>query len=174
MNAIDLYQHLLRSAHGFLDDTMADVTDSHLTWDPPGKAFSIAANYAHVLTSEDLGVQGLLKGQQPLALSTWADRLGASEPPPLGPGGDLKGWSQRAKLDLPALQRYGKAVRAATDEYLAGMKESELDRPLDLSRYGFGQQTVLFIVTALLANVSLHTGEISCLKGLQGAKGYPV
>jgi hypothetical protein len=33
---------------------------------------------------------------------------------------------------------------------------------------------VLFVLTAILSNASLHTGEISCLKGQQGAKGYPV
>jgi hypothetical protein len=50
-----------------------------------------------------------------------------------------------------------------------------LARPLDLSTVGLGQQSVLFVLTALLANVSLHCGEISCLKGLQGLQeGYPM
>lgn len=174
MNAIDLYRSLLRSAHEFLEGTMADVTPAQFTWDPPGKTFSIGANYAHVLTSEDMAVQGLLQGRDLLARTTWAGSIGASEVPPAGPGGDLKGWSQRAKLDLAQMRRYGQAVFGATDEYLAARKPEELARPLDLSHLGLGQQTVLFIVTAILANASLHTGEISALKGLQGAKGYPV
>ena len=60
MNAVDLYRSLLKSAHEFLEGTLADVTPPQLVWDPPGKAFSIAANFAHVLTSEDFGVHGLL------------------------------------------------------------------------------------------------------------------
>lgn len=174
MNAIELYRNLIHSAHEFLEGTMADVAPAQFTWDPPGKAFSIAANYAHVLTSEDLGIQALLKGGQPLAVTTWAGKMGTSEVPPMGPGGDLKAWSRRATLDLVALRRYGEAVYAATDEYLGSLAPEALGRPLDLSQYGFGQQTALFILRALLANASLHTGEISCLKGLQGVKGYPV
>lgn len=174
MNAIELYRNLMRNAHEFLEGTMADVTPEQLTWDPAGKAFSIGANYAHVLTSEDMGIQVLLRGKDPLAATTWAGKMGASEMPPLGPGGDLKAWSRQAKLDLAALRRYGQAIYQTTDEYVASLEPEDLGRPLDLSRLGFGQQSVLFVLTALLANASLHTGEISCLKGVQHAKGYPV
>ncbi|MBI3637934.1 MAG: hypothetical protein HY216_17200, partial [Candidatus Rokubacteria bacterium] len=68
MNAIEFYRHLIRGAHEFLEGTMADVTPSLAAWDPPGKAFNVATNYAHVVTSEDFGIQGLLRGGQPLAL----------------------------------------------------------------------------------------------------------
>ncbi len=174
MNAIELYRTLIRSAHEFLEGTLADVTDTQFAWDPPGRAFSIGANYAHVIMSEDMGVQGLLKRQEPLAATTWAGKLGLTELPPMGPGGDLKGWSRRVPLDLGAVRPYGQAVYAATDEYLAALTPDALTRAVDLSALGFGQQTVLYVLTALLANASLHTGEISCLKGIQGAKGYPV
>ena len=95
------------------------------------------------------------------------------EMPPLGPGGDLKTWSRRVTVDLPALRRYGQAVYAATDEYVASLTPEALARPLDLSALGLGQQSVMFVLTALLVNASMHCGEISCLKGLQGLKGYP-
>lgn len=173
MTAIDLYRTLLRNAHAFLEATMADVTPEQLGWDPPGTASSIAANYAHVVTSEDFGLQ-LLRGKDLLATTAWAGRTGLSELPPLGPGGDLKAWSRRAAVELPMLRRYAEAVYGATDAHFAAATEAELTRPLDLSAAGFGQTTNLFVLKVLLANVSLHTGEISCLKGLQGAKGYPV
>jgi len=38
----------------------------------------------------------------------------------------------------------------ATDAHLAAMMAEDLARPLDLSRFGFGQQPVLFVLTALL------------------------
>ena len=139
-----------------------------------GKAFSIGANYAHVLAAEDLGFQALIQGKEALAEAAWAGRTGMSEPVPLGPGADLKGWSRRAKLDLAAMRRYGQAVQAASHAHLATMRPEDVERPIDLSRFGFGEQTVFFVLTAMLANTSLHTGEISCLKGAQGLKGYPV
>lgn len=174
VNAVELYRNLLCSAHDFLEGTLADVTPGQFTWDPPGKAFSIGANYAHVLGAEDMTIHGLLQGKDLLAASTWAGKVGASEAPPLGPGVDVKGWSQRAKLDLAGMRRYGRAVYAATDEYLGSIGPEELSRPIDLSQFGLGNQTVLFVLTAILSNASLHTGEISCLKGQQGTKGYPV
>ncbi len=174
MNAIELYRDLLRSAHDFLEGTLADVTPAQLAWTPPGLAFGIGANYAHVVTSEDVAIQTLLRGKDLLAATDWSGRTGLSELPPLGPGGDLRAWSARAVIDLPALRRYGQAVYAATDAHLAALTPDALDRPLDLSRFGLGQRTTLFVLTGLLANAAMHTGEISCLKGLQGAKGYPM
>jgi hypothetical protein len=174
MNAIEMYRSLIRGAHDFLEGTLADVTAEDFGADPPGAAFSIGTNYAHVLTSEDFGVHTLLQDKPTLAASTWSGKLGLAELPPFGPGGDLKTWSRKATIDREALKRYGQAVYAATDAYLASLTPDALDRKLDLSRFGFGQRPTLFVLTALLANASLHTGEISCLKGLQGRKGYPV
>jgi hypothetical protein len=168
-----MYRNLLRTAHDALEGTMEGLTVEQATWDPPGHAFSIAANYVHVVGSEDMGIQRLLRGRELLATTSWAGRTGVSEMPPLGPGADLKTWSRQSKVDLPALQRYGQAVYGATDDYVASLSPEALSRPLDLSALGFGQQSVLFVLTALLVNAAMHCGEISCLKGLQGLKGYP-
>ncbi len=174
MTAIEMYRSLLRTVHQFLEGTMAGLTAEQTIWDPPGQAFSIAANYVHVVGSEDMWIQQVLRGRELLATTTWAGRTGVSEMPPLGPGGDLKAWSRRAEVDLPVLQRYGQAVYAATDDYLAALAPEALTRPLDLRALGLGEQSVLFALTALLGNAAMHCGEISCLKGLQGLKGYPV
>ncbi len=174
MTAIEVYRKLLQTAHDALEGTLAGVTAEQAVWDPPGKAFCIAANYAHVVTSEDMGVQRVLRGKDLLAATTWTGRTGLSEMPPLGPGaGDLKAWSRMARVDLPALRKYGAAVYAATDEYLGSLALEGLARPLDLSALGLGQQPVTFILNALVINAAMHCGETSCLKGLQGLKGYP-
>jgi hypothetical protein len=174
MTALDVYRSLLRTNHDALEGTLADVTPAQATWDPPGQAFSIAANYAHVLGTEDLVIQRLLRGADLLATSTWAGRTGVSELPAFGPGGDLKTWSRQAKVDLPALQRYGQAVYAATDAYLAAAGPEALTRPIDLSKLGLGEKPATFLLNALVANAAMHCGEISCLKGIQGQKGYPM
>ena len=175
MTAIDVYRNLLKTAHDALEGTVAGVTTEQETWDPPGNAFSIAANYAHVVTSEDMAVQRLLRGKDLVAATTWAGRTGMSELPPLGPGaGDLKAWSRQAKIDMPVLQRYGQEVYAATEEYVASLTPEGLARSLDLSVLGLGQQPVAFILNALVVNAAMHCGETSCLKGLQGLKGYPM
>jgi DinB superfamily len=142
MTATELYRNLLRTAHDALEGTMAGLTAEQATWDPPGKAFSIAANYVHVVASEDTAIQQFLRGREPLAATSWAGRTGVSEMPASGPGTDLKAWSRRSRVDLPVLQRYAHAVYAATDEHLAAFSPTALTEPLDLSVFGLGQRSV--------------------------------
>ena len=45
---------------------------------------------------------------------------------------------------------------------------------VDLSEAGLGVRTVDWLLSALLtSHINNMAGEISCLKGLQGGKGYP-
>jgi len=78
------------------------------------------------------------------------------------------------KVDLPALNAYAQTVYAASDDYLASLRGKDLDRPVDLAALGLGQSTVGFVINnGILGNAFTHCGEISCLKGLQGKRGYP-
>jgi len=70
VDAITVSRGLLRAAHEFLEGTVADVPADRVHWTPPGAGSSIAANYVHVLATEDMTVQGLLKGGQPLAATS--------------------------------------------------------------------------------------------------------
>jgi hypothetical protein len=70
------------------------------------------------------------------------------------------------------MREYANAVYAATDEYLASISDADLDRVIDMGpagTYPMGR-----LLTILMGNVAWHTGEIACVKGLQGAKGYPI
>lgn len=174
MDSITVLRDLMQGAHEFLEGTMADVTTAQAHWLPAGKVSTIGTNYLHVLASEDMTIQGMFQGGAPLYASTWAGKIGASEPPPFGPGHDNRSWGEHARLDLDAARQYAQAVYAATNAYLASLKPDDLERPFDLSQFGLGQQPMLFLLRALIANASMHCGEISCLKGLQGAKGYPL
>lgn len=125
------------------------------------------------------GHRVLLKGGKPLFDSGWAGRTGLSEPPPSAdparPGfPDWSGWSRKVTLDLPAARKYAKAVYAASDNYIASLAPEDLARPVDLSFVGLGMSTVGFMISVAIAgHVLNHCGEISCLKGLQGRRGYP-
>lgn len=75
------------------------------------------------------------------------------------------------KCDVAALQPYKDAVYASVQSYLDGLTDAELDRGFDGP---FGPTTVIDMLTnALIGNTLAHTGEISALKGVQGAQGYP-
>jgi len=174
MGAIALIRGGFQGAHGVLEATMNDVTPEQAQWAPPGVANPLGATYAHVVMGEDGLLNSMVTGATPLLASSWAGKLGLSEMPPAAGLGGTDAWARSVEIDLSAMREYAKAVYAQTDECLASLGEEGLERPLDLSKFGLGQQTVgVFVSGLLLQHVNHHCGEISCLKGIQGAKGYP-
>jgi len=174
MNATALLRQQFREFHQLLEGTLADVTIDQLHAVPPGTANPAAATYAHIVLWEDMGVHGLLQDRPPLSASTWTDRTGLSELPPLDRPGHWEDWGRRVRVDLPALRAYAQAVYDATDGYFATLSDAELEREIDLSAMGFGRPLAAWVIVNMLQNVALHCGEIAVLKGLSGMPGYPV
>jgi hypothetical protein len=174
---VALLRDIVRDARKVLEGTMADVTPEQVHFTPPGIANPLGATYAHVLVSEDIIVQGMFKQAAPLFASSWAGRTGLSEPMPMpGPEwGKYPAWTRSVKVDLEQLRAYGQAVAATTDDWLAGLSDDDLDRPMDLTGVGLGQHTWGSAIGLLIANhLGTETGEIAVLKGIQGARGYPL
>jgi hypothetical protein len=170
MDVKTLIQQQTQSARQWLEGTLGDPTPEQLHWAPPG-ASSIGAHYAHILTGEDALVNGVAKGGAPLFAAEWAGRTGLSDLPPRGAWGD---WGRSVQVDLPALRAYGAAVHGSMDAYVASLSPEDLDRTVDLTSFGIGQVSLGFFLTGVvIANLNWHCGEISCLKGQQGLKGYP-
>lgn len=170
MDAIELFREEMQWAHEYLDLVTADVTPEQMRWCPPGIASPLGAILAHAYIVEDAIVNGMIKKGAPLFASTWGGKTGISDPQVHM---SLEG-SRELQVDLPALRKYGQAVLISVDDYLASMTDNDLNRPIDLSGSGLGQKPVSWVLNAMVVS---HTnnmiGEISCLKGLQGAKGYP-
>ena len=179
-NSASLLRELVKNANELLEGTMADVTAEQAHWVPPGVAMPIGAAYAHVVLSQDGAVNGTFKGGVPLFAAGWAGKTGVSEPPPAPDPGkpgfpDWSGWSRKVKVDLPAMRKYAKAVYAASDDFLATLSLEDLERPVDLTALGLGKSTMGWVIAnGIVGNGFTHCGEISCLKGLQGKRGYPL
>jgi hypothetical protein len=158
------------TTHQFLEQTVDGVTAEQARWQPPGLAHTIGATYGHVAFTEDAVVNAVVRGGAPLMAARFAGRTGASELPPPGPAWGE--WASRVQVDVAAMREYANAVYAATDEYLGSIADGDLGREIDMGpagKYPLGR-----LLTIMMGNVAWHTGEIACLKGLQGAKGYPV
>jgi hypothetical protein len=150
---------------------MEGGTPQQAHWTPPGTANPIAATYVHAIASEDLAINMVLKAGSPLYASEWADKTGVSEVQPL----TTAEWARRVRIDLPTTRGYAQSVHAATDTYQATLTDEDLARVLDLTSFGLGQMTVGTVLNRMvLGHIDNMTGEISVLKGLQGAKGYPI
>jgi hypothetical protein len=88
--------------------------------------------------------------------------------------GDYGDWAGRVTVDLPQFREYVGAVFKNTEEYVARLNPEELDKEMDLSSAGLGKMSLgSFITMISVIHPSNHIGEISCMKGQQGAKGYP-
>src|SRR3989304_681673 len=170
MDAISLLRQQIQSAHEIVEGTVADLTSEQAHWMPAGKALAAGPLFVHLASGEDLFLN-MMTGRQPLAMGAYAGKTGASEPHPMG-GYDE--WAQRVKVDLPQLSGYVQAVFKNTEEYVASLKPEDLDNELDLTSSGLGKMSLgAFITLTAVIHTSNHIGEISCLKGIQGAKGYP-
>ena len=173
----ELLRSAIRDARQVLEGTMADVSQALADFIPPGLANPLGATYAHVVCSEDMVVQGMFRQVPPLLATTWAGRTGLSEPMPT-PGPDWAEygpWTRRVKVDLDALRAYAQAVGVQTDGWLSGLGDADLDRPMDLSAIGLGQHTWATAIALLVGNhLGTEAGEIAVLKGIQGARGYPI
>jgi hypothetical protein len=173
MDGIEVIRSQYKGAHGLMEATLGNITAEQAHWAPPGVANPLGATYVHAVAAEDALLNSVAKGGVPLFASTFQGKMGASEPPP-GPGGGLEAWSRSVQIDIAQARAYAQAVYASTDEYLASLTAEDLDRQIDMSRFGMGQQPLNTLVGNLvLQHINNHCGEIACLKGLQGAKGYP-
>ena len=170
MDAIELLSSQVKQTHEVVTGTVADLTADQAAWAPGGTANPIAAELIHLIAAEDMFLN-MMVGRQPLAMGDYAGKTGASEPHPTGNYGD---WAKRVEADMPQVRDYMQAVFKSTEDYVASLKPDDLDREIDLSAAGFGKMNLgAFITLTSVTHASNHIGEISCMKGQQGAKGYP-
>jgi hypothetical protein len=176
MTIVALLKKQIEDSRWNFEHTVADITPEQLHTDPGGKALPLGSTYAHLLFTEDVLLQGLFQGKPPLYAAQWKDKTGASAPMPsfLDPNWSEENtkWSKSVKIDLPQIQKYQKAVFKATDAYMDTLTTKELKREVQVG--GLGKRTILQLITNfIVGHMENVTGEISVLKGLQGAKGYP-
>jgi len=174
ITALQLIKDELKNAREVFEGTVSDVMQEQLSIDPGGKALPLGATYAHLLFSEDAIVHGMLQGKAPLSATMWQGKTGASSPmPPMDDNWSETNniWSKSVQIDLPQLREYAKAVYAATDTYVNSLKDEDLEKEIDLGSWG--KKTVIFLLSEyIIGHTFSLAGEISVLKGIQGAKGY--
>ena len=112
----------------------------------------------------------IIQGGETLYATSWAGKTGISEHQFEA---DLD-WARRVEVDLEQARQYGQAVYAATDDYLAGLNEEDLNQVVDMTSQGYGEWKLdAFLLSFVLSHIRDIMGEVSALKGVQGLKGYP-
>jgi hypothetical protein len=172
MNTVELLQHSLGSAFGILGQVTADLTQEQADWQPPGIANPIGAMYWHTISGADDVVYRWALDQEPLReRDGWDERVLTVAVPEPEHGGDWAAYMRTIRVDLPALHEYTQAVHNAIQGWLGSLTPEDLERIIKLpfGEYNLAQMLDLFVVW----HINAHCGEISALKGCQGAKGYP-
>ena len=175
LTALQLLKDELKSSHEIFEGTVADVTEEQLHNDPGGKALPLGSIYAHLFFSEDAIIQGMIQKKAPLSASTFQGKTGTDLPFPAMDdkwSENNENWSKNVKINLAELREYGKAVYAATDAYMNTLKDEDLETEIDLGAWG-KQKLAQLLFGFIIGHTCSLTGEISVLKGIQGAKGYP-
>lgn len=175
LTALQLLKNQLKEARETFEGTVADITPEQLHQNPGGKALPLGSVYAHLLFSEDVIVHGMLQGKPTLHETTWKDKTGANMPmPPMDDKWSAahEEWSRSVQIDLLKLREFAKAVYADTDVYVNSLTDADLEKEIDLGSWG--KHTLASMLSGfVIAHMNSLTGEISALKGIQGAKGYP-
>ena len=166
----------VKQAHWLLNATFEGVDKELANRPAPGSANPLGTAYAHVALAEDAIVNGMLRGGQPAFAGTRAGRTGVDRTMPM-PGmieGDMGEWFRNSRVDPDKLRDYAAEVFAATEEFVAGLDVEGLSRMIDLSFAGLGEKSVADVITMLvIEHCDNLCGEISAIKGVFGAKGYP-
>jgi hypothetical protein len=170
MSEIDFLREEVPAAWEWLETVVADVTDERANWLPPGTANSIGASYLHVVINPDVEIHRLLYTQTPLIEQLWGGDVGQGTPYDSERFDD---WVRGISVQWERLRDYGQAVHAWLVGSLDLLTDADLQRPVDMSRTGLGMWTGrdLYVLHGF-RHIYQHGGEIACLKGLQGAKGY--
>ena len=167
MNGVASIKETLGLARQYLEAAILETDAATLSRRLPGATIGpIGEIYGHTIGNEDWAFNQLIQGKDLLLKSGgWAAKLG------LDPESTEHDWNAVAQNHLGALQEYGKAVFGATDAFLAGINDGDLDRPIDF----FGRKETMgwVIADTVLVHVAFHSGEIASLKGVMGLKGLP-
>ena len=157
MNTVELTQYSLDCAFDILGQVTADLTQEEADWIPPGVVNTIGAIYSHIITYVDYFVQNYCIEGKPAPESV------ESRPEALK--------MQVVQVDLSELHELAGNVKKKTQGWLSSLTPADLARKIDttIGELTVGQMLDVFLVW----HINVHCGEISALKGCQGAKGYP-
>jgi len=170
VDAIELLRQQVRVTYDWLEMTLEDITEDVANWRPPGTANSIGAVYVHTVIGADFGMSSQLRGRSPI-VATRGGRIGVSPMPPAMR--DWGEWASTIRVDWEALREYGREVRACVEDNLESLTDAELDVPVDMTPAGLGMWKGLDLYNLHGINhIRIHGGEIACLKGLQGGRGW--
>ncbi len=157
MNTVELLQYSLDTAFELFGQVTADLTQEQADWQPPGEASSIGAIYSHIVTYVDFLLEKIF-----VPFDDTEFRKPAPPPEIL---------MQDVQVELSDLHKHAGELKKAYQDWLSSLTPADLDVEIETSvgPLNVGQTIEFYVIW----HINVHCGEISVLKGCQGATGYP-
>jgi len=87
------------------------------------------------------------------------------------PPNPMEIWGHNASISGAAMKEYAEQIQKATLDYIATLKDDDLDRQVDTQF--FGTQPLAFLLQLASMHATGHAGDVAAVKGMQGLKGLP-
>ena len=173
MGSMDYFRSAVKGVHQSLLDAVGDITDEQLHFRPNDKGNHIAFTIWHYVRTEDLVLNFLLQKKKPVWNEEgWDTKLGM-DPQAQGTGLTAEQAAEIKISDMAEFIKYMESTFKATDVYLEGINDEDLEQVHELGPLG-KRSLIEIIGGTVIGHAHGHLGEIWYVKGVLGLKGSPV
>jgi hypothetical protein len=170
MGTVEYFKTAITGMHQTYVDAVKDLTDEQLHFRPLDKGHHIAFALWHLVRTEDLVLNFLLRKKTPIWNEQGWDKKLGMDPQSQGTGMNAEQAAAVRITNLKDFLVYMDAVSKGTDEYLGTLKDDDLGTVNDLPI--MGKKSLYDVIGGTtLVHAAEHIGEIWYIKGLLGLKG---
>jgi hypothetical protein len=163
MDAVTYAKTNLEGSLGLVHTCAQGLDEAQYNWKPGGTANVIAKSHVHAMTSVDFFIIGIVKGGE-LGWTKVAQTTGL-------PASPLEIWGYEGTIPLAAIAEYSANVQKSALDYVATMKDADLDREIETQF--FGKKSAAWLLQLAGYHAVGHAGDMAAVKGMQGLKGLP-
>ncbi len=163
MDGVTYAKTQLEQALGLMNTCASGMDDAQYNWHPGGTCNTAAKSHVHALTAIDFFVVASLTGGQ----MSWGDVAAATGIP----ANPTEVWNYDGSIPFAPIDEYGKKIQKAALDYVATLKDADLDHEANAGP--FGMKSVAFLLQLAGTHAVGHGGDIAAVKGMQGLKGLP-
>jgi hypothetical protein len=176
MDIIEFFRHEQKRLHGWMRESVSDLTPDEWNATIVGRGNNIAFLMWHSVRTEDNILRFILQGRPIIwAEGNWHERLGL--PPRVQGTGMSTEEARTFHIDDPVLfMQYTEEVWREYEDYLAGISDggAALSERVVLVKPLGNMPAILTIGQVSISHLFTHYGEISLLRGALGKQGTPL
>jgi hypothetical protein len=165
MNSLEILQKGLKQMHGNIVNSVKDLSDTQLHFNPMGKGNSIAFLFWHYVRTEDIVMNMMIRKQKPIWNEKGWDVKLKMDPKAQGSGMTDEAARAVRIESLSDFLAYTEAVFTESEKYVATLTDADLEKEMDSP---LGKRTLFNFISGINVDHGVgHIAEIEYIKGLQ-------